>query len=103
MPEFNNYNKVVKHPVYFIPCEIGMKVKVYLSQELDEWRCTYGKVIALDDYQTPIIKYFDLSSLKLHEFSRMLLRKDVILTGRFKEHVIWSKKKEEVIEDIGLA
>ena len=100
MSEFNAYNKPVKHPVFFVPCSINDKIKVYISQEPGESEYTTGVVQSLDDYQTPVIKYKDLSHLKLSEFDRLILQKDVIMIGRYKVHEAWPRKKEVVVETI---
>lgn len=98
MSEFNHYNKPVKHPVFFIPCSIGDKIKVYISQEPGESEYTTGVVQSLDDYQTPCIRYKDLTHLKVYEFDKCLLQKDCIMIGKYKIHEAWPRKKEEVIE-----
>lgn len=82
----------------FSLCKRGDKVKVYISQEYDSHEHTFGIVIALDAYDRPILRYKDFSKLKLHEFRKCLLLKDVIINGEFISHGVPEKKEELVYE-----
>lgn len=82
----------------FSLCKRGDKIKVYISQEYESNEHTFGMVVALDSYDRPILKYRDYSELKLHEFRKCLLYKDVIINGWYESHGVPEKKEELVYE-----
>lgn len=79
-------SRIVRNPTVFAPCKVNYKVKVYISQEYGDNSHTFGKVICLDSFNMPVLKYADYSGLKLHELNRCLLEKDIIFQGGYVTH-----------------
>ena len=93
MPE---HKKLRKQPSHFKPCDISDKVKVYLNQEYNNTECSYGQVIRLNERSQPVLAYRDFSKLKLGQFQRLLLWKDLEFSGDYIVHGE-SKKNEPPI------
>jgi len=75
-----------KQPAHIVLCKPGQLVKVYLNQECYSTECTYGVVIRLNERDAPVIAYKDLSKLKLGQYDKLLLFKDLEFSGDFVVH-----------------
>lgn len=77
----SNYDKIVTAP--YNP---GQKLKIYLSDEVGNFKCTFGVVKSVDENNRPTVKYEDLSNLKANFFNRLIDVSKVNISGKYIKH-----------------